>query len=172
MEKENKFITAIPEILKRPIKNNRCIFLVWLSYKTSKNWDILEAFCKSTNSGKIINALIEPLHWFFVYKTNLVKWVPLDHKWKLRYPDSHEKIDWLNILKSDIEMLTPEKIFLFWKQVSDFIIRNLKNIEVLDSQYYYWKSLLIFVEHPSYIYVYKKKEIAEYIKKISELIKK
>lgn len=142
--------------------SNAEIFFVWLSNKKDKNFQILEPFSELTNSGKFISEIekevLEKNSVIKIYKTNLVKWVPLDKNLKIRYPNNFEKAEWFQVLLQEIELLRPKKIFLFWKEVSDFFIKNLDLEKISENKYLYWEILIIFEFHPSYILVYKNKE--------------
>lgn len=149
------------------------VIFVWLSYKLDKNGEMLEAFCDSTNSWKVINKLEKGCWWISIYKTNLVKWVPIKEG-KIRYPNADEKKDWLQKLLNEISIINPKVVYLFWKQVSDYIINNLDLEKISDFEYKFWNVTFILAYHPSYIYIYKRKEIDNYvwgiISKISEII--
>ena len=58
----------------------------------------------------------------------------------------------------EISLVNPKVIFVLGKQAYNFIIKKtkIKNI--------------FYIEHPSYIYVYKRKEINSYIEKVKKLI--
>ena len=71
----------------------------------------------------------------------------------------------INNLLIEIEILNPRIILVLGKLTFNFIekyfIKN--NID---------KSKLIYIEHPSYIYVYKRKYIDDYINKVVDICKK
>ena len=155
--------TFIPYIEKTKIIWNISVFFVGLSHKCGKQGEVLEAFCDSTNSGKVISEILRKSNGVTVYTTNLVKWVPIDSQWKIRYPNLEEKQRWLVELEKDIQTYKPKQIFCFGKQVSDFVVKSLslKNIEIIS------------VEHPSYIAIYKRKNMDTYIANIcAEMSKK
>ena len=68
----------------------------------------------------------------------------------------------INNLLIEIEILNPKIILVLGKLTFNFIekyfIKN--NID---------KSKIIYIEHPSYIYVYKRKYIDDYIEKIVDI---
>jgi len=138
---------------------------VWLSYKKDKNGNILDAFCDSTNSGKVISKIEELCQWISIHKTNLVKWVPLK-EWKIRYPNIDEKKDWIQKLLNEISVVNPKVVYLFWKQVYDFVKKTLDLEKISDYEYKLWNIIFILAHHPSYIYIYKRKEMDEYINTI------
>lgn len=147
------------------------VFFVWLSYKLGKDWTVLEAFCNTTNSWKIITNITSICWLDWIYKTNLVKWVPLDENRKIRYPNKIEKNDWIDILIREINLFKPRFVFLFWKQVSDFVLKKLNPIKISENEYRYWETIFVLSEHPSYIAVYKRKQIDNYTSWIIERIK-
>ena len=157
MEASKNFI---PYIKKTKIVWDISVFFVGLSHKCGKHGEVLEAFCDSTNSGKVISEILRKSNGVAVYTTNLVKWVPIDSQGKIRYPNLEEKQTWLIELEKEIQIYKPKQIFCFGKQVSDFVVKNLslKNIEVIS------------VEHPSYIAIYKRKDMDDYIANICEQI--
>lgn len=156
---KNNFVEYWLKLNELP--NSKVIF-VWLSYKLDKNGKILEAFCESTNSWKIISKLEEWCKWINIYKTNLVKWVPLKDG-KIRYPNVDEKKDWLQKLLGEISVVNPKVVYLFWKQVSDYIIKHLDLERISDLEYKFWNVTFVYAHHPSYIYIYKRKEIDNYV---------
>ena len=146
------------------------VIFVWLSYKLDKNDEVLEAFSETTNSWKIISQL-EELFWKIkIYKTNLVKWVPLIN-WKIIYPNTLEKEQWLEILLKEIDIVSPKVIYLFWREVSDFVIKKLDLIKYSNNVYYKWKIKIVIANHPSYIYIYKKNEIKTYMENLIRELK-
>lgn len=147
------------------------VYFLWLSHKIWKDWKVLEAFCNSTNSWKIINLIIDKCNSRLnIYKTNLVRWVPLDNKSKIRYPNENEKLVWLQRLKREISVFKPKIVYVFWKQVSDFVLKKLELKKISNTEYSNWNTIFILAEHPSYMAVYKRKQIDEYVLKISNRI--
>ena len=146
------------------------VFFVWLSHKLAKDGTVLDAFCNSTASWKIITWISSQYREQFIYKTNLVQWVPLDKNKKIRYPNKNEKEEWMKFLLDKINTLKPKLVFLFWKQVSDFVINHLKTTKINEHEYQYWSTVFILVDHPSYIAVYKKKDLEKYTSFISNKI--
>lgn len=149
----------IQEILKNSI------FFVWLSHKRWKNNEVLPAFEKNTKSWALIHSIIEELSEI-IYLTNLIEWVPIDENWKLRYPNKEEKYTWANNLYQKIGLYTPKKVILFWKEASKPFIILPSIQQIWDLHYKLQKTEIFTVNHPSYISVYKRKEITEYKKKI------
>lgn len=146
------------------------IFFVGLSHKLWKDGNILEAFCSSTSSWKLINTIKDKSQNSNIYMTNLVKWVPLDENKKLRYPSTMEKQIWAKELMKQIIYYKPEKVFLFGKQVSDTVLNNLDAEKINDKLYKTGETYLVLIDHPSYISVYRKNSIDQYCKEIISLI--
>ncbi len=119
----------------------------------------------NTNSGLLIKEIEDVLPSLDYYKTNLVKCLPLDNKGKIRYPSTNEMNKCINNLLLEIEVMNPKIIFLLGNIVYNFISKYISknNIKI--------NSLIKHIEHPSYIYVYKKKEKDNYIKKAINEIK-
>ena len=134
------------------------IMWVGLSAKKVNNINETHPLANDTNTGKIIEQIENELNQHKFYKTNLVKWVPLNETNKLRYPTTNEMEECLENLIYEISLVKPKVILVLGKQAYNFIIKKakIKNI--------------FYIEHPSYIYVYKRKEINSYIEKVKKLI--
>ena len=153
---------------QRPLldKEDRCdVMWVGLSAKRVDDLNNSIPLSNDTNSGKIIELIEHELPDLKFYKTNLVKCLPLDENNKLRYPTQKEMQDCINNLLIEIEILNPKIILVLGKLTFNFIekyfIKN--NID---------KSKLIYIKHPSYIYVYKRRYIDDYINKVVDICKK
>ena len=129
----------------------------------------------TTNSGKIIQKIEESLENISTYKTNLVKCLPLNEKQKLRYPDKKEIDSCFANLQSEIKELSPKIVFLLGEKVYSSVGKHLNikfnkwdefNYDCKKHQDTYY----IPVHHPSYIYVYKRKQTTQYISSIENLI--
>ncbi len=125
----------------------------------------------STNTGKLIAEIEKKNNNVNFYKTNLVKCLPIKDQ-KIRYPKKEEMKSCFGHLTEEIEEFKPKIVFLLGKQVADFVSE--KNSE-LSSTYDYdtvKKNNVIYVSvhHPSYILVYKRKELDAYIRGISKII--
>jgi DNA polymerase len=131
-----------------------------------------EALCPSTNSGKLIgeieNHISDALN---VYKTNLVKCAPLDEDGKLRYPTLAEMKACLPHLLTEINHFKPRVIVPLGGQVTKFMMNSLISNQRFDGfaddfryQSFSLKSgMLLPVHHPSYIWVYRRKRIPQYV---------
>jgi uracil-DNA glycosylase len=116
----------------------------------------LEPLDSSTNSGKLIDLMIAKLE-YNCHKINLVNFAPIDSNGKLRYPDKSELDKGFCDLKKTIESLRPDLCVLLGNKVSDF----LSDKQIGNS---------LKIKHPSYIYVYRRKYIADYVEESVQLI--
>lgn len=141
------------------------IMWVGLSAKRVLNINNSIPLDNDTNSGKIIELIENELPNIKFYKTNLVKCLPLDKNGKLRYPNSSEMNACINNLLIEINILHPQIILILGKEAYNFIDKYFTKNN-LD------KIKLIYIEHPSYIYVYKRKYIDDYITKVTNICEK
>ena len=168
-------------MLKSISKCNKCILcknqkplldntyscdIMWVGLSAKK---VLDVNCdiplsSDTNSGKIIELIESKLENTKFYKTNLVKCLPLDDNNKLRYPTSDEMNFCISNLILEISKLNPKIIFVLGKKTYNFIYKYFKNNNIDSSK-------LIYIEHPSYIYVYRRKYIDNYVMKVVDIIK-
>lgn len=129
-----------------------------------------------TKSGALISKIEEPFkNNISFYKTNIVKCLPLFND-KLRYPLKHEMDKCYPNLKDEIATLKPTKIFLLGTQVAQFILsKYLINTNTLNEHFNYElyvlnNIVLIPIHHPSFVLIYRRKNIDNYIKGVSKLI--
>lgn len=153
---------------QRPLldKNNSCD-IMWVGLSAKKVEDINKTIplCNDTNSGKIIEKIENKLNDFRFYKTNLVKCLPLDKNNKLRYPTIEEMNSCIENLLLEINNYKPKIIFALGKKTYNFIHKYFANNNIDTSNIYY-------IEHPSYIYIYKRKYIDDYMEKIKNICQK
>lgn len=130
-----------------------------------------------TASGALIHSIEASLKkQFSFYKTNLVKCAPLQ-KDKIRYPVAHEMEKCFPNLLWELEHLQPTTVFLLGKQVGDFVLKKFglsKPYFSDDFRYEVFQTgstRFIPIHHPSYILVYKRKLITQYIDSLQNLIK-
>lgn len=128
-----------------------------------------------TLTGKIIKEIEEKNAKIESLKTNLVEFAPLDKNKKLRYPTKEEIADNFQNLWQTILKQKPQKIFFLGELVRKSFEQNLKisikkpnNFEYFQNKYQ--NMVLVAIQHPSYIAVYKKKQKVIFIEKISEQI--
>lgn len=141
-------------------KRTNCdVMWIGLSAKKVNDFDNSVPLDNNTNSGKIIEQIESKLPHSCFYKTNLVKCLPLNENNKLRYPTKEEMNFCIDNLLLEIKELNPKVIFVLGRRTFDFICKYFDS-NGLDKQ------KLIYIEHPSYIYVYKRKYIDDYIDKV------
>lgn len=130
------------------------------------------ALCPSTNSGKLIGEIENRVaETFSVHKTNLVKCAPLDEGGKLRYPTLAEMKACLPHLLNEIEHFQPRVIVLLGAQVAKFMVNALMPTQRFDGfaddfsyrTFSLNSGILLPIHHPSYIWVYRRKRIPQYI---------
>lgn len=137
---------------------------VGLSAKKVTDISISVPLENNTNSGKIIEQIEQQIPNYNFYKTNLLKCLPLDENNKLRYPTVNEMDKCIKNLIYEIDIIKPKLIFLLGRKTYNYVYKYFKNNNLDANNIYY-------IEHPSYIYVYRKRLINEYISKIVEIIK-
>lgn len=148
-------------LLDKPIHAD--IFWLGLSAKKVENINDSIPLNSDTNTGKIIKEIETRFSNLSFYKSNLVKCLPLNGK-KLRYPTQYE----INACKQnficELLCIRPKLVFCLGQKVFNSI-KDLSNLQ----EFSFCK--FIHIEHPSYIYVYKRKFLNDYIEKVSNLIK-
>jgi len=155
-----------------PVSDNRkesSIFWVGLSSVLIADESDKIPLSANTRSGALISRIEEPFKEnISFYKTNVVKCLPLTNN-KIRYPLKHEMEKCFPNLIDEIEALKPKIIFLLGKQVAKFVLeQNSINTFSLDDQFDYSSFLInditfVPVHHPSFILVYRRKLIDNYI---------
>lgn len=126
-----------------------------------------------TNTGKLISEIETVSPEIGFYKTNLVKCLPVKGE-KIRYPNHGEMTSCSKHLYSEIDHFRPKIVFLLGKQVSDFISEGKpsKLSDTFDYEYIRKDNVLyIPVHHPSYVLVYKRKQMNLYIEHIKAIIR-
>ena len=131
---------------------------------------------KNTNSGAIIHRIEETLDGVSTYKTNLVKCVPLDDHQKLRYPNRQEIDDCFCNLDEEISTLAPRIVFLLGEKVYSSVAKRYSlTFERFDGfDYRYVKRDGVYyvpIHHPSYVHVYKRKQVDTYVQSIYDITK-
>ncbi len=125
-----------------------------------------------TASGALISTIEQPfLNKISFYKTNLVKCAPLVGN-KLRYPLEHEMDKCFPNFQWELEKLKPATVFLLGKQVASFVFRKLSDYKPSFNENFTYSSFkikninFIPIHHPSYILVYKRKNLNQYIENV------
>ena len=150
------------------------VFWVGLSAKR-KTYDAEIPLSATTNTGKIIKNIENRCEGITTYKTNLVKCLPLNSQNKLRYPNKNEIDSCFDNLLLEMDILNPKIVFLLGEKVYSSVGRHLeidfKKWNNFDFYYKCYKTkYFVPIQHPSYIYVYKRKQMDEYIDSISKLL--
>jgi uracil-DNA glycosylase len=114
----------------------------------------------STPTGKIIY-MIETKLGFDILKTNLVSFTPLDAKGKIRYPNEIEKELGARQLQAYLQNNSPCLVFLMGSIVKNAVTKYIKLNTDINTFY---------IRHPSYIYVYKRSSLNDYVDSIIDLI--
>lgn len=162
------------------LKKDYSVNVLWvgLSAKKVKQGCQFTPLSADTNTGRIIQTIELGLPGYTFFKTNLVKCAPLDENQKLRYPSKNEKQSCFGHLEDEINTLSPNIVFLLGMDVAKFVLGQKKiSLNCLNSDYNYdfyrWnETFFVPIHHPSFIHIYKRKQIDEYINKISNLITK
>lgn len=157
--------------------SNSDVFWVGLSARSINKNNIIP-LDKNTNSGKVIFQIENDFKKVKFYKTNLVKCLPLNCQKKLRYPTGEEKSACFKNLLLEVDSLKPKLIFLLGNEVSHCVSKTLNfNVKKLNNQYKYKYQIhknvfYVPIHHPSYIFIYKRKCLEQYINGVRDLIKK
>lgn len=125
-----------------------------------------------TPSGSLIHRIEQPFtEKIAFYKTNLVKCVPLIED-RIRYPLEHEMEKCYSNFAWELEQLNPNTVFLLGKQVATFVLKKMSSARPEFKEDFTYRPIkvngikFIPIHHPSYILVYKRKNIEQYIKNI------
>lgn len=155
------------------IKKNADVIWVGLSAVRVEDPDIEPPLSGLTNSGRLLQEIERLNSGIQFYRTNLVKCLPESSN-KIRYPKQSEMQSCSSHLDSEIRKFKPKVVVLLGKQVSEFVSdetvsyhKNFKYKPKVKNGTAY-----ICVEHPSYILVYKRRQLERYIKGISKMIQK
>jgi len=164
------YLNQLPVIDK---KNMASVFWVGLSSVLIGKEEERQPLSPYTRSGALIKEIEEPYtSKISFYKTNVVKCLPLNNS-KIRYPFKHEMEKCFPNLETEIEILKPSLVFLLGKQVASFVLEKLFLGDVILDESFNYNTFVINniryipVHHPSYILVYKRKFIKDYINGIS-----
>ena len=114
----------------------------------------VEPFDSSTNSGKVVDSIINKLECD-CHKVNLVNYAPVNENNKLRYPTTNEISAVIPEFMEFVTNLKPDLIVAFGNVVSN----ELQKIDMLNCK-------IIYHKHPSYILVFQRKNLENYISKI------
>jgi hypothetical protein len=143
------------------------VYFVGLSAKPN-----CEHLALETRTGYIIGQIIHRLPSVRIVKTNLVKTPPIDQAGKLRYPSRNEmNVGW-NELQNEMNQRFPDLLVTLGQQVS-FFLRSQMGVQPakprLPSDFSYKSYLsqsqsnILSVHHPSFVFVYHRKDIQNYV---------
>ena len=130
----------------------------------------------NTNSGKLINSIEFFIPNVSFYKTNIVKCLPLEGE-RIRYPSKKEMETCFFHLENEIDSLNPRLVFLLGKQVSEFVLNKFGIKEFTLNDNFEYQSFeignisFVPIHHPSFILVYKRKKLQDYMNSIECIIK-
>ena len=130
----------------------------------------------STRSGKLIEDIEKQCNGAATFlKTNLVKCLPLNEN-KIRYPEKLEMDKCYPNLTNELEKYSPKIVFLLGRQVSIFTLKKYGfQLPTLGLSFKYEGfevngTIFIPIHHPSYILVYKRKFVENYISGIQVIV--
>lgn len=151
------------------------VFWVGLSAVRFDEGDEMLPLSAETRSGALIEKIEIPLRENITfYKTNLVKCLPLRND-KIRYPLRKEMEKCCPNFEEELNTFQPSVVFLLGKQVASFVLKRFLNQEFTLSKEFKYEQFTIGeityipVHHPSYILVYKRKNIDNYITSIRSI---
>jgi DNA polymerase len=128
-----------------------------------------------TPSGALIHRIEQEYksHLTF-YKTNLVKCVPLKED-RIRYPMEHEMEKCFPHFEEELDLLRLSTVFLLGKQVATFVLKKLSGRKPSLNEEFEYSAFnidginFIPIHHPSFMLVYKRKELDKYSRNIQRL---
>ena len=141
------------------------IMFVGMSAKMKETEDEIP-LSENTNSGKLIKMieerLLEENSNISCYRSNMVKCVPLNEKGKIRYPDILEIENCIDNLVYELSIVKPKVVVFLGRLVEKHLKKKIDELG--------YNNITIY--HPSYIHVYRKKEIEKYVEESSKNILK
>ena len=141
------------------------IMFLGISAKMKETEDEMP-LAENTNSGKLIKMieerLLEENNNLLCYRSNMVKCVPLNEEGKIRYPDNLEIENCIENLEYELNIVNPKVVVFLGRLVEKYLKKK-----IIELGYN-----VITIYHPSYIYVYRKKEIEKYVEESSKNILK
>ena len=153
---------------QKPLVNNMResdIMFLGISAKIKEKEDEMP-LSENTNSGKLIKMieerLLEENNNLLCYRSNMVKCVPLNEEGKIRYPYNLEIENCIENLEYELNIVNPKVVVFLGRLVEKYLKKK-----IIELGYN-----VITIYHPSYIYVYRKKEIEKYVEESSKNILK
>ena len=150
-------------------------FWVGLSAKLS-NTVKARPLDSSTKSGSLLDECEKSFDHIKMYRTNLVKCAPLTEQGKLRYPNEMEINSCLQNLVDEIKELRPKIVILLGKRV-EMAVGSYFGIKFEADGAFSYKCVIddginyLSIQHPSYINIYRRAYISDYIRGISDAVK-
>jgi uracil-DNA glycosylase len=146
-------------------------YIVGLSAKPN-----CEHLAPETRTGNIIEKVVNRLPFVKIIKTNLVKTPPINQEGKLRYPNSNEmKLGWDELRNEINQEAYPTLLVTLGQQVSSFL-RSQMGVQPVKPRLpsdFSFKSYLsqstshiLSIHHPSFVFVYRRKYIEQYIENV------
>lgn len=131
-----------------------------------------------TMSGKLITDIEKLLPDLSFYSTNLVKCPPVKGDGKLRYPTPQEAQACIPNLMLEIASLKPKVVVSLGGRVAE-AMGNALSVTFFKGEYPYVRSMscvdgicYISIAHPSYVSVYKRKDIRIYCNEVTQVIER
>jgi uracil-DNA glycosylase len=162
-----------PPIFDKKVKSS--VFWVGLSAVRFNEGEEMLPLSANTASGGLIHRIEQPFKERIVfYKTNLVKCVPLKED-RIRYPMEHEMEKCFPNFEWELDNLSPTTVFLLGKQVATFVLKKLSNHKAAFNDDFTYTPIrineinFIPIHHPSYVLVYKRKNLDSYINNIQNI---
>lgn len=147
------------------------IIIIGISSQKNSETKVFTPLDSSTNSGKFISLLENSMPDKTFYKTNLVKCAPLNSGGKIRYPSQEELEKCFSHLENEIEMVKPKIIITLGNQVASFVSEKFGiKLEKYVLTKFNGVSILP-IDHPSYIMIYKRKQLEQYKNRVVGIIK-
>ncbi len=154
----------------RQVDKKPLVYIVGLSVKPN-----CEHLAPETRTGYIVEQITSRLPAVRIVKTNLVKTPPIDRAGKLRYPyPSEMKLGW-DELQNEINQAHPNLLVTLGQQVS-FFLRHQMDVQPtkpklpsdFSSKLYLSQSTsyILSIHHPSFVFVYRRKYIEQYIENV------
>lgn len=120
----------------------------------------MEPFDKKTDSGRIIHSISEQLNCVS-YFLNYVSYPPKDSQGKLRYPNHQELLASFPSFQERVLEIQPDLIVV----CGNMIFQELK-------RHSFYQETILKIYHPSYVWIYRRSTLNEYIISVVEQIKR
>lgn len=164
---------SLCDIQKPLLDTPRTADVIWVGLSAVRVNDVLTArpLSSDTRSGKLVEEIESRLSDLSFYRTNLVKCLP-ESLGKIRYPTTSEMKSCSPHLANEVDNLSPRVVLLLGKQVAGHVLKRLDlDQPVFDKDFHYRASMIgntayIPVHHPSFVLVYRRRDIASYIDQI------